>query len=102
MLKVHILVRCTHCDGQAYIPAREAVDANGNTYIQHNPCLNCQGSGTQESWIDLTKFASLLGEATCTHKQSTLQGAYYFNNGDVWDDIKGVCHNCGANLDKLE
>jgi hypothetical protein len=102
MLKVHILVRCTHCNGQAYLPHGEVVDANGKPYIQHKPCPSFRGSAVQDRWIDLTEFAMLLHEATCPHMKSSLQGAYKFSNGEVWDDIKEICHDCGVDLDKHE
>ena len=102
MLKVHILVRCTYCNGQAYLPTREAVDLDGNPYMKHRPCHYCLGTGTQDRWIDLTEFASLLEDATCSYSHSALQGSYHFSDGEVWDDIIEVCRDCGANLDKLE
>jgi hypothetical protein len=100
MPRVHILVQCTYCNGQAYLPHREVEDANGKPYIQHKPCPSCLGSGQQERWIGLTEFALMLQEAVCPHKRSSLQGAYHFSNGEVWDDIKEVCNDCGADLDK--
>jgi len=36
MLKVHILVRCTHFNGQAYIPSRESIDLDGIPYMKHS------------------------------------------------------------------
>jgi hypothetical protein len=102
MHKVQILVCCTYCNGQAYLPQKEVVDAYGKPYIQHKPCPSCHGSAVQDRWIDLTEFALLLQESVCPHKRSSLQGAYHFSNGEVWDDITEVCNDCGADLDMHE
>jgi hypothetical protein len=54
MPRVQILVRCTYCNGQAYLFHREAVDVNGKPYTQHKPCPYCLGAAEKDRWIDLT------------------------------------------------
>jgi hypothetical protein len=99
MLKVQILTRCDHCKGQAYLPVGEAVDWQGNKYIQHQPCPQCEGSGSQPRWIDLKSFATLLRQASCPHTHISTLGGLHFDEGCVWDDIRDVCIDCGAELD---
>ena len=60
MLKVHILDCCEFCDGEAYIFAREVVDANGENYPRYLPCSYCQGSGEQARWVSMQQFLDLL------------------------------------------
>jgi Zn-finger nucleic acid-binding protein len=62
MIKVHILDTCPHCDGEAYLPAGEAVSVDGERYEQYQPCPKCQGSGKAERWIGLGEFADLVVE----------------------------------------
>ena len=62
--KVQILIQCTHCDGEAYLPDREDISATGERYMRYAPCPNCQGSGKQTQWITLGEFADLLDHAT--------------------------------------
>src|SRR5574341_1039391 len=45
MLKVHILTQCTHCKGEAYLPAGEADNHKGEKYTRYLPCPVCEGSG---------------------------------------------------------
>ena len=63
MLKVHILARCPHCDGQAYLPIGEAESYTGEVYLRYAPCPRCQGSGSVTRWISLQEFADLLEKA---------------------------------------
>jgi len=63
MIKVHILTRCAHCDGEAYLPIGEASSYTGETYIRYLPCPVCQGSGNQDKWVSLGEFADLLDKA---------------------------------------
>lgn len=57
MKKVHILDRCEFCDGEAYVFAGEAIDANGNFYSRYLPCGYCQGEGEMDRWVSLREFA---------------------------------------------
>ena len=63
MTKVHVLNRCKHCDGEAYVYVCEAIDANGNQYPRYLPCSYCQGSGEQARWVSLTEFQTLIERA---------------------------------------
>ena len=63
MIKVHILDRCEHCDGTAYLPEDEAVSADGERYTRYSPCGYCEGSGNQAKWVSLQEFADLLDRA---------------------------------------
>jgi len=38
MFKVHILDRCSYCEGAAYLPAGETTDWKGNPYTKYMPC----------------------------------------------------------------
>jgi hypothetical protein len=100
MFKVQVLFKCSHCDGQAYLPIGEAEDCEGNKYIQHAPCPTCNGSGNEPKWVSLEDFAKLLQQVRCPHKHSSLYGSMRYVSGDVWDDLIEVCDDCGANLDK--
>jgi hypothetical protein len=40
-------------------------------------------------------------QAKCPHLHSTIYGAYHFSAGEVWDDIKELCDECGASLDSF-
>ena len=60
MIKVHILDRCEHYDGAAYLPIGEATSYASEKYMQYEPCSQCQGSGKQAKWVSLQEFADLL------------------------------------------
>ena len=62
MIKVHILTRCEHCDGEAYLPIGEAVSYTGEMYMRYEPCPMCQGSGNQAKWMGLRDFVELLSD----------------------------------------
>jgi len=64
MIKVQILTRCEHCEGQAYLPDCEDISATGEKYTRYRPCFHCNGSGKQTKWISLGEFADLLDCAT--------------------------------------
>jgi len=100
MTKVHILTRCEHCQGQAYLPVGEAQDYQGNTYTRFAPCSSCDGTGKSGKWVELSEFARLLAQAQCKHEHTSFQGGMHFSAGDMWDDLQEVCDDCGANLDK--
>ena len=63
-MKVHIRTTCSFCEGEAYLPVREAVSCTGEHYTQHRRCAYCLGSGEQEKWVNLREFADLLERAT--------------------------------------
>jgi hypothetical protein len=44
-MKVQIRTTCSFCEGQAYLPVREAVSCTGERYTQHRRCAYCLGSG---------------------------------------------------------
>lgn len=60
MFKVHILDKCEHCQGQAYLPNGEGEDYKGRKYTCYAPCPMCEGSGNQARWVSLEDFATLL------------------------------------------
>ena len=101
MTKVRILTTCEHCNGEAYLPSGEGEDYKGRKYTRYAPCSMCEGSGSQAKWVSLEEFAVLLIHAQCSHAHSSFHGGMHFSAGDVWDDIREVCDDCGANLDKL-
>lgn len=98
MLKVRIQTKCQHCDGQAYLPDGEGLDSKGNKYLKHKPCRACEGSGTKGEWVDLPEFLLLLEQAKCSHERVTTNGGFHLSGGEVWDDIKSVCSDCGELL----
>ncbi len=59
--KVQILTTCRACQGQAYLPTNEVMQASdGHYYIRHVRCTACQGSGMQTHWIPIREFAQML------------------------------------------
>ena len=100
MTKVHMLTTCSACQGQAYLPAGEAIDYKGKTYLRYIPCPHCEGSGMRPHWISLSEFAEVLKQEQCQHQHTSYQGGFHFSAGDVWDDLAEVCTDCGANLDQ--
>ena len=62
-MKVYIRTTCSFCDGEAYLPVREAVGYTGEQYTQHRRCAYCLGSGEQDKWVNLREFADLLERA---------------------------------------
>jgi DnaJ-class molecular chaperone len=100
MIKVQVLTRCEHCNGEAYMPISEAEDSQGHKYTRYVPCPECDGSGNAPKWITLEDFAKLLLQAQCPHEHTSYQGSMRFSAGDVWDDIQEVCNDCGASLDQ--
>jgi len=59
MMKVHILVRCEFCDGEAYVFVCKDVDAQGETYDRYRPCEMCHGSGNRAKWVGLRELSEL-------------------------------------------
>ena len=62
-IKVQILDRCEHCDGEAYVFDRVKTDSNGQEYDHYKPCAHCRGSGVSTRWVSLQEFADLLDRA---------------------------------------
>ena len=63
MIKVNILTRCEHCDGDCYLPVGEAESYTGERYMRYEPCEACNGVGRQARWVSLREFADLLERA---------------------------------------
>ena len=74
-IKVQILTRCEACDGQAYLPAGEAISYSGERYLRYEPCSSCLGSGLQTRWVRLDEFVSLLAQETSTSEPGSLEAA---------------------------
>ena len=79
MLKVHILDRCPHCDGQAYLPNGEGQDYKGRTYTRYAPCPHCEGSGNKPRWVKLPDFIKMLKAAQCIHEHTSHRGGMHFS-----------------------
>ena len=100
IVKVKILSKCQDCDGQAYLPSGMGVDSRGVEYQRYLPCPTCHdGSGQTAKWISLTEFQKLLKEAECQHAHVSQVGGFHFSAGDVWDDIRDFCNDCGELVD---
>jgi hypothetical protein len=52
-MKVKVRTICSFCEGEAYLPVREAVSCTGEQYTQHRRCTYCLGTGEQEKWVSL-------------------------------------------------
>ena len=63
MIKVNILTRCEHCEGDCYVPVGEAESYSGERYIRYEPCSECDGVGRQTKWIGLSELADLMERA---------------------------------------
>ena len=74
MFKVQVLIPCSDCKGEAYIPMGEVEDSQGHKYIHHIPCPYFEGSGNESKWILLEDLASLMRHAICLHKRTSLRG----------------------------
>lgn len=99
MIKVRILDKCPHCDGQAYLPVGEEVDYKGDKYPRHLPCPQCEGTGVAGKWVELPEFLLMLDQAKCAHEHVSRIGGFHFSAGEVWDNIRDVCDDCGEILD---
>ena len=63
MIKVRILDRCEHCEGDCYMPVGEFESYTGKRYIRHEPCPQCEGVGRQAKRVSLHEFACILDKA---------------------------------------
>ncbi len=95
MVKVRILTKCQQCDGKAYLPVGETVDSQGNKFIRHRPCSNCEGSGLAPKWIELSELLGLLEQSKCLHEHVSTSGGFHLTAGEIWDDVEEVCSDCG-------
>jgi hypothetical protein len=50
-------------------------------------------------WVELLEFQLMLDQAKCPHKHVSRSGGFHFSAGEVWDDIRDVCDDCGEILD---
>ena len=66
--KVQIVDVCDYCQGKAYLPYQEAVNANGEKYIQHKACPQCKGTGKSTRWIPIHEFLELLFTTAKEHE----------------------------------
>ena len=98
MVKVRVLCKCEHCGGQAYLPTFEDVNRKGESFMRHLPCPQCEGTGLAGKWIDLVEFLLLLDQAKCPHEHVSRMGGFHFSGGEIWDDIRDVCDDCGEDL----
>ena len=98
-MKVQVLTTCDACQGKAYVPMCQALDAKGEPYTRYQPCAHCEGSGLAPKWVSLQEFITLLQQAQCQHHHTSYHGSLRFSQGEPWDDITEVCDDCGARLD---
>lgn len=98
MLKVRVSDKCSYCHGKAYLPSGKAVDTNGNEIIRHSICPVCEGTGESGRWISVADLLELLVQAQCPHEHVSSHGGYHFSNGELWDNVKEVCDDCGKAL----
>ena len=61
--KIHVLLKCEHCQGRAYLPEGETEDYMGRKYIRYKPCPRCEGSGMAAKWVALAEFRQLLEQS---------------------------------------
>ena len=90
-MKVHILTKCKHCEGQAHLPAGETEDYMGEKYTRYQPCPMCEGTGNQSTWIGLVELSVLLQVIECPHEHTSMNGGYHYNGQEMWDDLVEVC-----------
>ncbi|MCZ2442830.1 MAG: hypothetical protein ACOYKH_04165 [Brevefilum fermentans] len=98
-IKVKILSKCQDCDGQAYLPSAKGIDSRGEEYQRYLPCPACKGTGQTEKWIALEELQTLLKGLECPHEHVSQIGSFHFSAGEVWDDIRDICDDCGQILD---
>jgi len=98
MIKVRVLSKCQHCDGKCYLAVDEDVDYQGNKYMRHRPCPICQGTGEAGKWVELPELVLLLEQVKCRHEHVTTLGGFHLTAGEVWDDLRDVCSDCGEVL----
>ena len=68
VVKIHVLLKCEHCQGQAYLFVGEAEDFYGQKYDRYKPCPNCEGSGMAAKWVALPEFRQLLEQSESQHE----------------------------------
>lgn len=97
-LKIQVLDTCPDCMGEAYVPVEEAEDWKGEKYMRHAPCSACGGSGKKTRWIELPEFLLYLEQVKCHHERAISLGGFHLDGGEVWDDERLVCTDCGKVL----
>jgi hypothetical protein len=40
-------------------------------------------------------------QAQCQHIHTEMFGGFHLTAGELWDDLRLVCRDCGSNLDEL-
>lgn len=60
MIKIRILTACDRCNGEAYLPACEAMNTKSEPYTRYLPCPYCEGTGINPKWIGLREFVDKL------------------------------------------
>jgi hypothetical protein len=98
MIKVRVLSKCQHCNGEAYLPVGEEIDAKGNTYTRHRPCPICEGTGLAGEWISMADLLVLLEQEKCPHNHTVWEGGFHFSGGEFYDNFKEICSSCGVVL----
>ena len=68
VVKIHVLLKCEHCQGQAYLFVGEAEDYQGHKYDRYKPCPKCEGSGMAAKWVALPEFRQLLEQSESQHE----------------------------------
>ena len=63
VVKIHVLLKCEHCQGQAYLFVGEAEDFYGQKYDRYKPCPRCEGSGMAAKWVALAEVRELLEQS---------------------------------------
>ena len=61
--KIHVLLKCEHCQGKAYLPEGESEDYKGRKYMRYKACPICNGSGVSAKWVALAEFRQLLEQS---------------------------------------
>jgi len=69
--KIHVLLKCEHCQGKAYLPEGEAEDYLGRKYIRYKPCPRCKGTGVSAKWVTLVELRQLLEQDERTQELVT-------------------------------
>ena len=68
VVKIHVLLKCEHCQGQAYLFVGEAEDYQGQKYDRYKPCPRCEGSGMAAKWVALAEVRQLLEQSESQHE----------------------------------
>ena len=101
MFKVHILVHM-YCTAMAkpICPSEKLRIARVTHTLVMLLAQSVKAVATNLSGSTWMTSPNCCNQAQCPHEHTSYQGSMRFIAGDVWDDIKEVCDDCGANLDK--